>query len=148
MHNQKKSPPPLLAPTDTVVLFDGTCKLCNGWARFVIAHDQAHRIKLATVQSFEGQELLAWAGLPTRHFNTIVLIADDEFFVRSEAMFEITDRLSAPWRWLRMTRIVPQRTRDWMYDKIAVNRYKLFGQYDSVHLPDADHEERFLKANG
>jgi predicted DCC family thiol-disulfide oxidoreductase YuxK len=147
MHNERNSPPPLIAPSDTVVLFDGTCKLCNGWARFVIAHDQAHRIKLATVQSSQGQTLLAWAGLPTSNFNTIVLISGDEFFVRSAAMFEITARLPAPWRWLRIARVVPQKIRDWMYDKIAVNRYKLFGQYDSIHLPVADHEHRFLKTN-
>lgn len=26
------SPAPLLKDGETVVLFDGTCKLCNGWA--------------------------------------------------------------------------------------------------------------------
>lgn len=147
MRHRENTPPPLLASGDTVVLFDGTCKLCNGWARFVIAHDSAHRIKLATVQSPEGQELLLWAGLPTTDFNTIVLISGNAFFIRSEAMFEITDRLPAPWRWLTIARFVPGRIRDWMYDKIAVNRYKLFGQYDSIQQPAADHEHRFLKAN-
>lgn len=145
MRNEKNTPPPLLAPDDTVVLFDGTCKLCNGWARFVIAHDQAHLIKLATVQSSQGQELLAWAGLPTDNFNTIVLISKDEFFIRSEAMFEIAARLRAPWRWLRIAQIVPRGMRDWIYDKIAINRYKLFGQYDFIQIPTADHEHRYLQ---
>lgn len=147
MRNTHTTQPPLLAAGDTVVLFDGTCKLCNGWARFVIAHDQAHRMKLATVQSPEGQALLAWAGLPTDDFNTIVLIHDDAFFVRSDAMFEIFDRLPAPWNWLRAGRIVPRPMRDWMYDKIALNRYRLFGRYDSSRHPAADHPQRFLQAD-
>ncbi|EPJ79940.1 MULTISPECIES: thiol-disulfide oxidoreductase DCC family protein [Pseudomonas] len=139
-------PAPFLHPGEAVVLFDGTCKLCNGWAKFIIDHDQAHRIQLAAVQSPEGQALLAWAGLPTDDFNTIVLVSDNRFFVRSQAMFKIMERLPAPWRWMRSGRIVPERMRDWMYDRIAQNRYRLFGRYDACQLPSADHSRRFLQA--
>jgi predicted DCC family thiol-disulfide oxidoreductase YuxK len=135
----------LVPPGEAVVLFDGTCKLCNGWAKFIIRHDRAHRIKLATVQSPEGQALLEWAGLPRHEFNTIVLIADHQFHVRSDAMFRIFDRLPAPWRWLRVARIIPGPFRDWMYNRIALNRYRLFGKYDSCQSPSPDHLGRFLK---
>lgn len=136
---------PLLSPGETVVLFDGTCKLCNGWAKFIIRHDRARRITLAAVQSPEGQALLGWAGLPQREFNTIVLIADQHFYIRSDAMFRIFACLPAPWRWLKLARIIPAPLRDWMYDKIALNRYRLFGQYDACHLPSPDHRGRFLR---
>jgi len=145
MGHRQNTPPPFLVPGQAVVLFDGTCKLCNGWARFVIAHDRGHRIQLATVQSVQGQQLLAWAGLPTRQFNTIVMIEDNRFYVRSDAMFQIMAKLPPPWRWVQIMSIVPRGLRDWMYDKIAVNRYRLFGQYDCIQLPAADHEQRFLK---
>lgn len=135
----------LVPPGEAVVLFDGTCKLCNGWARFIIQHDRAHRIKLATVQSPEGQALLEWAGLPQHEFNTIVLITDHQFHLRSDAMFRIFACLPAPWRWLRVARIIPGPFRDWMYNKIALNRYRLFGQYDFCQLPSPDHRGRFLK---
>jgi len=138
------SPAPLLKDGETVVLFDGTCKLCNGWAKFIIRHDRLHRIRLATVQSSQGQQLLAWAGLPTDHFNTIVLIADDRFSVRSDAMFEILARLPSPWPWLSVVGFVPGVFRDWAYDWIALNRYKLFGRYDTSRAPLADHPQRFL----
>ena len=42
---------PHLAPGETVVLFDGACKLCNGWVKFLIRHDREQRVRLATVQS-------------------------------------------------------------------------------------------------
>jgi predicted DCC family thiol-disulfide oxidoreductase YuxK len=145
MINQPTSPAPLVSARETVMLFDGTCKLCNGWAEFIIRHDRMQGIRLATVQSPQGQQLLAWAGLPTDQFNTIVLIAEDRFFVRSEAMFEILARLPVPWPWLNAARLVPQALRDWLYDKIALNRYRLFGRYDSSRTPVADHAERFLK---
>lgn len=44
---------PLLQPGETVVLFDGVCKLCNGWARFLIRYDRQRHVRLATVQSPE-----------------------------------------------------------------------------------------------
>ncbi|NWE88875.1 DUF393 domain-containing protein, partial [Pseudomonas reactans] len=37
--------PSPLKPGETVVLFDGVCKLCNGWARFLIRHDRQQRIR-------------------------------------------------------------------------------------------------------
>ncbi|WP_407309533.1 thiol-disulfide oxidoreductase DCC family protein [Pseudomonas sp. nanlin1] len=135
---------PPLAAHQVVVLFDGTCKLCNGWARFIIRHDQARRIQLATVQSAEGQALLGWAGLPQDRFDTLVLIADGDVSVRSAAMFNVFARLGAPWRWLALARVVPGPWRDWLYDKIALNRYRLFGRYDASRLPTADHPGRFL----
>lgn len=145
MSSKPDSPAPLLNGDTCAVLFDGTCKLCNGWARFVIQHDSSHRIRLATVQSNEGQELLAWAGLPQNEFNTIVLISDNQIFIRSDAMLKILAKLGAPWSWLNIMRFCPRTMRDWVYDRIALNRYRLFGQYDASRAPDADHAERFLK---
>ena len=101
MTMQTEPPAPFLQSSDTAVLFDGTCKLCNGWARFIIHYDHACRIQLAAVQSPEGQELLKWSGLPLDEFNTIVLISNNKVSLRSEAMFEILSRLDAPWRWLK-----------------------------------------------
>lgn len=127
------------------MLFDGTCKLCNGWARFVIARDHRHRIRLATAQSAHGQALLGWAGLPQSDFKTIVLITDDQVYIRSQAMFEIFARLSWAWRWLALGRVIPAALRDWVYDRIAQNRYRWFGRYDASRTPAPDHPERFLR---
>ncbi|OLY73833.1 thiol-disulfide oxidoreductase [Pseudomonas sp. ATCC PTA-122608] len=141
----RPTPAPLLKPGETVVLFDGVCKLCNGWARFLIRHDRDRRVRLAAVQSPEGQALLAWAGLPLDQFDTIAVIRDRHYWTRSEAVFEIIAQLPARWRPLLVLRAIPRFLRDWAYDRIARNRYRLFGKYDTCLLPDPDHEQRFLK---
>ena len=137
---------PILTAGETVVLYDGTCKLCNGWAKFLIRHDRHHRVRLATVQSPEGQALLAWAGLPRDNFNTIALIRGDRCWVRSDAFFEVVKLLPGAWPVLQLFSIVPRWLRDWLYDLIARNRYRLFGKYDACVLPAPDHPRRFLKA--
>ena len=129
---------------ESVVLFDGVCKLCNGWAKFLIRHDAQQTFRLASVQSSEGQALLRWFALPTDRFDTMVYIERGELLVRSDAVLRIVAQLPGPWRWLAWLRLIPRPLRDWCYDRIALNRYRLFGRYDSCLLPSADHDRRFL----
>lgn len=143
----RPTPAPLLKPGETVVLFDGVCKLCNGWAQFLIRHDRDHSVRLAAVQSPEGQTLLAWAGLPLDHFDTMAVVRDQHFWVRSDAVFEVIALLPRRWHPVRLLSYLPRRFRDWAYDRIALNRYRLFGKYDTCLLPHPDHERRFLKAS-
>lgn len=127
-----------------IVLFDGVCKLCNGWAKFLIRHDRQRLFRLASVQSKQGQALLAQHGLPTDHFDTMALIDDGQLCVRSDAVLRIVASLSYPWRLLAVLRLIPAPVRDWCYDRIALNRYRLFGRHDVCLLPTADHAGRFL----
>lgn len=142
----RPTPAPLLMPGETVVLFDGVCKLCNGWARFLIRYDRSQRIRLATVQSPEGQALLAWAGMPQDQFDTMAVIRDNRYWLRSDAFFEVVAQLPGIWRPLGLLRLCPRSLRDWAYDRIALNRYRLFGKYDHCLIPTPDHERRFLKS--
>ncbi|MBP2168847.1 putative DCC family thiol-disulfide oxidoreductase YuxK [Erwinia toletana] len=131
-------------PAERVVLYDGLCKLCNGWANFLIRHDRQHRIRLATVQSPAGQALLHWAGLPLDNVKTIVLIDEGQIYLRATAIFRVTACLPWPWRALALLRWLPAKLSNYCYDRIAVNRYRLFGRYDSLQRPQADHPQRFL----
>lgn len=143
----RPEPAPLLAPGETVVLFDGVCKLCNGWAQFVIRHDRGQRIRLATVQSAEGQALLAWAGLPLDRFDTMATIRDRHYWVRSAAFFEVVRQLPGLWPCLGVLRVVPERLRDLGYDWVARNRYRWFGRHAQCLMPTADHQRRFLHSD-
>lgn len=136
--------PPHLRPGERVVLFDGVCALCNGWVRFLIRHDRARLFRLAAVQSAEGQAILRWFGLPTDRFATMLYVEGREFYVRSEAIARILRQLPAPWPLLAVFRFLPVGLRDWCYDRIALNRYRLFGRHAVCLLPSPDHKGRFL----
>lgn len=87
---------------------------------------------------------LSGPGFQADKINTIVLIDKGEVFLRSEAIFRAMSGLPAPWRWMGILRIFPQSFRDMCYNRIAINRYRLFGRYDAVQKLDADHAQRFL----
>jgi predicted DCC family thiol-disulfide oxidoreductase YuxK len=126
------------------VLFDGVCNLCNGWVQFVIARDPQARLRLAAVQSPAGQAILAWCGLPTDEFDTMVFVEDGRAYFRSTAFLRAVRHLSWPWPLLSVGRIVPRPLRDWLYDRVAKNRYRLFGRQESCMMPTPAIRSRFL----
>lgn len=142
--NQKSESTASIAANDRVVLFDGVCRLCSAWARFLIKFDSKRRFKLATVQSTEGQAILQNYGFPTDYYETMLLIEGQHIYTKSSAFFRVMRRLPWPWPFICIGWIVPAVIRDWLYDRIALNRYRLFGRYDVCVIPDKDHDSRFL----
>lgn len=136
--------PPGMNDGDRVILFDGVCVLCSYWARFLIRFDKNRRYKLATVQSDEGKALLAWCGLPTHEYDTLVLVDGRRVSVRSSAIINVLKGLSLPWSLAVVALVFPRPLRDWAYDRMARNRYRIFGKYDVCVLPTPDHRARFL----
>jgi predicted DCC family thiol-disulfide oxidoreductase YuxK len=136
--------PPGVTAADRVILFDAVCKLCNGWARFLIRFDRDKRFKLATVQSPEGQAILAFYGMPTHEFETMLLVEGPRAFTKSTAFIRVVARLPFPWPLAAAAWVVPAFIRNWLYDRIARNRYAIFGRYDTCVIPSADHAGRFL----
>jgi predicted DCC family thiol-disulfide oxidoreductase YuxK len=46
--------------------------------------------------------------------------------------------LGWPWRAARALLLLPRPARDWLYNRIARNRYALFGRKDSSEVPSAE----------
>ncbi|URQ59195.1 thiol-disulfide oxidoreductase DCC family protein [Pantoea alhagi] len=139
-----RAAPPLISSDEQVVLYDGTCRLCNGWVNFLLRYDKYRTVRLAAVQSEQGKALLRWAGLSTENISTIVLIRQGNVYLRAEAIFRVMAGLPWPWRILALLRLLPATLSNRCYDLIASNRYRLFGRYDNVQSLIADHPQRFL----
>ena len=135
---------PGISASDRVVLFDGVCRLCSAWARFLIRFDRKHKFKLATVQSPAGRAILEWYGFPTDVFDTMVLVEGPRLYTRSTAAIRALARLPFPWPLLSVVWLIPVVLRNWLYDRVALNRYRLFGTHDACVVLTADHEARFL----
>lgn len=136
--------PPFVKPDDQIIMFDDVCKLCNGWSRFIIRFDTQKKFKLCAVQSEEGQAILKWFNYPTDEFETMLLVQGNRALEKSDSFLAIVGQLPFPWSLLRVLNIFPKLFRDWFYDRVALNRYKIFGKYDVCLLASPDHAERFL----
>lgn len=136
--------PPYVGESDQIIMFDGVCKLCNGWSRFIIRFDSHRAFRLCSMQSEEGQAILRWFGYPAEDFETMLLIQGNKALEKSDSFLAIVSQLPFPWRLIGIFRYLPKHLRDWSYDRIALNRYKLFGRYEVCLLATPDHAARFL----
>lgn len=126
-----------------IILFDGVCNLCNGAVQFVLKNDSRNVFKFASLQSDFAQDFLKKHQLPTENFETLILIENDQVFVKSKAVFKIVKYLPK-YAWLRIFRFLPLAISDFCYDIISKNRLKWFGQRESCWLPTKELKERFL----
>jgi predicted DCC family thiol-disulfide oxidoreductase YuxK len=131
-----------------VLLFDGGCNLCDWSVQFVLDHDKQGHIRFASLQSEVGRTLLDKCKLDPDRYDSVVLYEFGKCHVRSEAGWRVATHLALPWRWLAVTRYLPRKVRDTVYDWVARNRFRWFGTRGSCRVPTAETRDRFLDAGG
>lgn len=127
-------PYPLDGVPDGTVLYDGVCVLCSGWFRFVAARDTAARFRFTPIQGAFGRRLAARLGIDPDNPATNALIFGKRAYVRSDAALQVLRHLPG-WRWTAVLRLAPRPVRDWLYDRVARNRYRLFGRTAQCMIP-------------
>ena len=132
------------APAHPVLLFDGSCNLCNFWVNFLLAADSKHRLKFAAQQSTCGKQLLLQHGYDSDVFESVILIDKAPLYTKSAAILKVLRLIGGIWRLLSVVVIIPRPIRDFLYDFIARRRYRWFGKRDQCRIPTPQERERFL----
>ena len=128
-----------------IVLFDGVCGLCNRSVDVLLRLDRHGALRFAPLQSRVGQALLRDRGLDPSEFSSVVVIADGRVYRRSDAVLHAMSTIGGMWRAISAAgRLIPRPLRDLVYDWIATNRYRWFGQRSTCRLPTPEERERFL----
>ena len=129
-----------------IILFDAICVICNGWAKFLIQHDQHQKFKLASVQSPLGEAILKHYGMSTEQYSTMVVILNGQRYLESTALLKVMQHLGLPFSLMNSGYLMPRPLRDFLYRRIALNRYQLFGTTDQCLLPSAENKQHFLES--
>lgn len=82
--------------------------------------------------------------LENKQLDTIVLLFGNRVFVRSDAVIEIFRLLGFPLNLFALTKIIPRKIRDSVYDFISKHRYEWFGKRNVCMMPDENIKSRFL----
>ena len=125
-----------------LLFYDGYCNLCNSSVQFVLKHEKNADILFASLQSETGKHLLSEHHL--ENVDSVVLKTEKGIFVKSDAALETARYLKAPYRWVRVFKIIPVKLRNLIYDFIAGRRYKVFGKTDTCRLPSQEEKDRFI----
>lgn len=123
--------------TNPVILYDGDCNLCSWSMQFIIHHDSEDQFTFISLQSAEGRTLIAEYGIQLETLDSFILIEDPHYFTQSSAAIRVSCYFSGWWSIWSWLTIIPKPLRDWGYDRIAKNRYKLFGKVNSCTIPHA-----------
>ena len=97
------------------------------------------------MQSPLGQALFRHYGLDTETFETNLVVIDGRAYAKLDSVIEVCRRLGGTARLLTALRLLPRPLADWTYDRIARNRYTLFGRTDRCMIPPPEWRERFIE---
>ena len=128
-----------------LIVFDGVCVLCTGFARFVLQRDRNFAFRLTMAQSALGQALFRHYGLNPNSYETNLVLVDGRAYSKLDSLAIAGQRIGGVWRLLSALRLLPRPLADWLYDRIAQNRYGLFGRTDACMIPPPEWRSRFLE---
>lgn len=135
-------------PGEHLLLYDGVCGLCNRLTQFVLSHDSRGIFVFASLQSATGQTILRRFGRDPADLDTVYLVSHyrttASLTTKSTAILEVAGGLGWPWRLFTALLLLPIPIRDWIYDRVANNRYRMFGRYDTCRIPTAEERSRFI----
>lgn len=113
----------------SILLFDSGCRLCMSSIAFVTKGDKQNRILQYPIESEEGLEVIKQYPY-LKEVDSIIYIAQDVVYIKSNAVIEISKNLSFPYKLISIGRFVPLTWRNRVYDWVAKNRYAWFGKID------------------
>jgi predicted DCC family thiol-disulfide oxidoreductase YuxK len=138
-----------------VLLYDGTCGLCNRAVRLLLRIDSRAKLRFATLQGAPGQEWMGRHGFALDNFSTLVFVRDWEggdggpgdYALRTDGFAEALAACGGIGTVLAWIRFVPRPLRDGAYRLVSRLRYRVFGDWKPRPLARPEYRERFIDRN-
>jgi predicted DCC family thiol-disulfide oxidoreductase YuxK len=124
-------------------LYDGVCVLCSGGVRYALRHERDPAMRFVAIQSREGRELAARHGIDPDDPESFLFIERGRALAKSDGVLALAGHLNGTAWVLFLGQIVPKPIRDWLYDRVARNRYRIFGRRRVCEVPALTHRHRF-----
>lgn len=107
------------------ILFDGTCRLCQGFVEFVKKQDTGDRFHFSELQSKIAQDLIKENTATEIDLTSVLLVNRNAVLRESDAVLQIFRNLGGLWRLCYFFFVIPKSIRDAVYRFIAARRYWL-----------------------
>jgi predicted DCC family thiol-disulfide oxidoreductase YuxK len=125
------------------------CGLCNRLNQFVLKRDRRNLFRFAPLQGNLARQLLLREQRDPADLDTVYLIAnyeteDRKLHSKAAAILFILRALGGIGSIAAIARLFPRSFLDWAYDRVARNRYRIFGQYAACPIPTAQTRAKFL----
>jgi len=129
---------------EAIWLYDGLCGFCSWSVRFLLAHESAPSSRFVALQSKLGRELARQHGIDPDEPSSFLFIQGARAFEKSDGLIALAEHLRWPWRATKWLRLLPKPWRDFLYDVLARNRFRIMGRKDVCELPPPHVRTRFV----
>lgn len=136
----EKIPPADLG--ENLIVFDADCIVCSGFARFMATHDRKAGFRFVSATSETGRRLYERFRLDPDLLETNIVILDGRAYTKMASFAVAMKSTGWPWALLSVVDFLPRPLADWLYDRIARNRYA-FGKR-SCPLPAQELKDRLI----
>lgn len=128
-----------------IVIVDGECVLCMRSARLLSRLDKSGAFRICPSQSRLGSAVLAHYGLDPEDPDTWLHLVGGRAYSSMDAIIRVGWRVGGIGRAAVVLRVLPRFVQDWLYRRVARNRYWLFGRTDMCALPDEGLRRRLIE---
>lgn len=117
-----------------IILIDAECLLCHGFAKFVISQDTAKNMLFWALQDQELKEKIEHDSILYPDSDSVLVYTGAEILQKSRAVLYTLTQLPRYRQRSRIWYILPSRLSDSVYDFVARNRKKRFGEKENCDL--------------
>ena len=107
--------------------------------------DHKNQFRIAPVNTPLGTALLTHYGFDPNDPDSWLYVTDGQAYSSLDAIIRIARVCSIWGNLLLPLRDLPTSWQNWLYQRIAKNRYRLFGHKDMCAIPDKKLQDRLLK---
>jgi predicted DCC family thiol-disulfide oxidoreductase YuxK len=109
------------------IFYDGDCGLCHWTVAFVAPRDRKQVFRFAPLNGETFRALVPETDRARLPDSIVVLTGDGRTLTRSDGALHILSMIGGVWRGIgRVAGLIPRAARDWIYDRIAARRRRLF----------------------
>ena len=129
----------------TIAFMDGECVLCMTGARMIDRFDRSRLIGISPTQSVLGKAILNHFGMSPSDPDSWLVLHQGRAYKALDAIIHLGRIIGGVGHLLRILTILPKPARDWLYRRIARNRYALLGRRSTCELPTPSLQSRLVE---
>ncbi|MHC5202303.1 thiol-disulfide oxidoreductase DCC family protein [Myroides sp. LJL119] len=128
-----------------IILFDGVCNLCDQVVQRIIKSDKKDIFRFVALDSDKGRQILNHIGVNPNQIDSIVFYEPGKaYYLQAQAALHIAKHLKGMYYLLGIFNLLPDSINNRLYNYIAKNRYRWFGQKKNCLIPDQNIKNKFL----
>ena len=104
-----------------IIIYDSNCKFCTRFSQWCV--EKNTDFKILSVREKPAKTLLREKGIKFIDLQTIYFLDNNQYFVRSKAIFRILSYFRFPWKSISFLSFLPTFLTDFGYKIFAKYRY-------------------------